>query len=457
MKKVCLIILVSLSLLSSEMAFASVERELEDAITNLWLSGADERIEKILETYASSPIKLISSRAQFHLLCLKILGGDSKSANELLNKLEASAETREEKEYVSKLRRMIVERNNSSAGDRQLTGKISLDAENIPILPAGLRKDYIRKEIVLSHTDPRNAEKILKSFFFEKTSDVFLKPKENSLALEGPQDLVEGMIKALEVHDGNAVSIIGRGNDLKNNKKYEEAINAYKEAIRIAPKNYVPWSNMASMFEEQCKYEEAIECYDKVLEIVPNDSCTLARKGDLLKCLTKFEDAMACLDAAIHADPGNISAWATKGEILMERSRFEEALKCFDKSLESSNNGYTLAEKGELLIMMNKDKDAMACLDAAIRAEPGLPQSWSFKGDILARQSRFEEAIKCYDKAVELYPQFGGNYLKKGKVFFQLKKFDEAIKMYDRAISLDPDLPEIKKLREEAILAKVKK
>jgi len=509
MKKAFLVVMVFLSLLSFDGVFASSERELDDAITDLWLKGADVRIERVLTTWASSSEKELSHKARFHLLCLKVLRGDFESANKLLEKLELSAETGEEKEYVSKLRGILAMRENRYTSDQQAGGKFSIDVKDrdirsiaediskkagidlivsqdvqgsadlhledvtlwqalesltasanltwvrrdgaILINTVGQENNYVRKKMVLSHTDPRNARKILEPFFFENMFRVFFSQKGNILFLEGPSELIEDMIKTMEWHDRNAVSIIKRGSELMGKKRYEDAIESYKEAAGIATDNPVSWNNMAGLFEEQGNYEEAIKCYDKVLEIEPNDCYALVGKGALLRYKARFDEALECLDAAISLEPDNSEAWLIKAEVFEEQARFIEALNCYDKSLENVKTGFTLAKKAECLIKMQKYEDALVCFDEAIRVGPDeLPQFWSGKAKILAKQSRYDEAIKCHERATELYPQYYGNFLEKGKLYFKLKRFEDAIKMYNHALSLEPDLHEARKLQKEA-------
>ncbi len=51
---------------------------------------------------------------------------------------------------------------------------------------------------------------------------------------------------------------IQQGNALYNNSKYDEALKAYDEAIRLDPKLAIAYSNKGGAFFGQGKYNEAI-------------------------------------------------------------------------------------------------------------------------------------------------------------------------------------------------------
>ena len=60
-----------------------------------------------------------------------------------------------------------------------------------------------------------------------------------------------------------------KGNALNYQGKYDEAIKAYEEAIRLDP-NYVDaWYNKGIALDSQGKYDEAIKAYDEAISSIP--------------------------------------------------------------------------------------------------------------------------------------------------------------------------------------------
>jgi tetratricopeptide (TPR) repeat protein len=82
--------------------------------------------------------------------------------------------------------------------------------------------------------------------------------------------------------------------------KWQEAIAAYEDAIRIHEDNEKAWGNMGL-------------CYGAL--------------GD-------SEKALDCLEEAINYNPEYAFAWNNKGSILAEQGKIAEALECFEKAIE---------------------------------------------------------------------------------------------------------------------------
>ena len=75
-------------------------------------------------------------------------------------------------------------------------------------------------------------------------------------------------------------------------QKYDEAVNAYKQAIIIDPNYPNAYNNMGVALKEQGKLEEAIEAYNKALAIKPDNAEAYYNMGNALKEQGKLEEAI---------------------------------------------------------------------------------------------------------------------------------------------------------------------
>jgi tetratricopeptide (TPR) repeat protein len=74
-----------------------------------------------------------------------------------------------------------------------------------------------------------------------------------------------------------------KGNALNSQGKYDIAIKAYDEAIRLDPKYAKAWNNKGIEFSHMGKYEDAIKCYDRALEVNPKYIPARNNKSSALK------------------------------------------------------------------------------------------------------------------------------------------------------------------------------
>jgi tetratricopeptide (TPR) repeat protein len=164
-----------------------------------------------------------------------------------------------------------------------------------------------------------------------------------------------------------------KGDALRYQEKYYEAVQAYDEAIRLDPANTAAWISKGNSLHEVEMYNEAVQAYDKAIELDPDDTSTWISKGDALYIQGEYEydDAIRAYDEAIKLDPDNDYAWEKKGNALYEEEMYDEAVQAYDK---------------------------------AIELDPDDTSTWINKGNALYIQGEYNDSIRCYDKAIKLDP-----------------------------------------------------
>lgn len=103
---------------------------------------------------------------------------------------------------------------------------------------------------------------------------------------------------------------ITKGDNLKGEGRYDEAIQFYDEAINSDPNNFQNWKALNSKGEalfRQGKYEEALQAYDKAIELAPDISIVWTNKGYALKALGRTNESD--LAYATARELGDQSAW----------------------------------------------------------------------------------------------------------------------------------------------------
>jgi len=126
-------LIVTLFLLSLPLSLSFVfaqENELEAAISRLWLSGPDTKIEQTLKTHSESSDPAVSARARFHLACLQAIN-DREKAAQILTQLQKDAKSEDEKATIENLSRILQER--TTKNETGMQKKISLDFHNVEL------------------------------------------------------------------------------------------------------------------------------------------------------------------------------------------------------------------------------------------------------------------------------------------------------------------------------------
>jgi len=132
------------------------------------------------------------------------------------------------------------------------------------------------------------------------------------------------------------------GNDLLDQKKYEEAINAYDKALQIDSNYKWAWNNKASALNNLDEYDDAITAAERAIQIDPNYSSAWYQKGLAQFSFhdpdfdgkRDFEKSLASFKRSIELDPNRERSYYWMGEIMMHLDDYEQAIVYFEKALE---------------------------------------------------------------------------------------------------------------------------
>ncbi len=150
---------------------------------------------------------------------------------------------------------------------------------------------------------------------------VALKPKELSISLKTKEGWLD------------------EGIALYNLKRYEEALSAYEQAIRLDPTFGIAYTGKGNVLNTLERYEEALAAYEQAIRLNPNLVGVYNGKGNALYNLKRYEEALATLDRAIYVAPNYSLAYYNKGLVLQRLNRESEAQAAFKKARELGYSG----------------------------------------------------------------------------------------------------------------------
>src|SRR5207302_1518435 len=99
---------------------------------------------------------------------------------------------------------------------------------------------------------------------------------------------------------------------LFSSARYEEALVAYEEAIRLDHSNALAYSGKGAILYTFKRYEEALTAYEQAIRLAPNE-ITYNSKGNILNQLKRYDEALVAYEQAICHDPNYAPAYTGKG------------------------------------------------------------------------------------------------------------------------------------------------
>ena len=92
-----------------------------------------------------------------------------------------------------------------------------------------------------------------------------------------------------------------------------EAIQAYQNAISLAPEQISPWNNLGYLYRKQERYDEALAAFQKAIEQNDSDAVGWNGLGDLQHALGHNDDAIYSFLKAIEFSPDYAPSWTSLG------------------------------------------------------------------------------------------------------------------------------------------------
>jgi tetratricopeptide (TPR) repeat protein len=188
---------------------------------------------------------------------------------------------------------------------------------------------------------------------------------------------------------------------------------------------------------------EALAAFDEAQRIAPRDAALHVHRGLVLKELGRFEDAAAAFGRAAELQPGLVAATANRGSALLVLRRFEEALGCFEQVLRVDPGSVeALNNRGSALFELRRFEESLASHEAALALRPGHASAFNNRGNALRELDRLDEALTSFEAALRAQPDFAAAQANRAGVLLALGRVDEALVGFDAALALRPDYPD---------------
>lgn len=163
-------------------------------------------------------------------------------------------------------------------------------------------------------------------------SNFAMKTHHNSDALKELHEAEQ----AVFLYPNDAFVYINKSHALLKLERYEEALQACEQAIRLDP-DPIAYNNKSYALNSLKRYEEALQACEQAIQLEPLSIHKSAfapfykNKGNILNSLKRYEEALQVCKQAIHLDPLLTPIYAIMGITLFKLKRYEESSESFAK------------------------------------------------------------------------------------------------------------------------------
>ncbi|CAO1359232.1 unnamed protein product [Diamesa tonsa] len=224
-----------------------------------------------------------------------------------------------------------------------------------------------------------------------------------------------------------------KGNAALTANNFEEAVEAYTEAINLDPNNHVLYSNRSAAYLKYGKLESALEDAEKTISINPSWAKGYSRKGSALFSLEKYEEAFRCYNKGLEYDPNNQA-------LMQGATEVKNAL--LQQLLGHRGDGMDIDPSSPIFNMPRSKPRTPTPPPATPSEDDNLPQAKKDakaakdSGNAAYKRKDFEEALAHYSKAIECDPTDITFYNNMAAVYFEQKDYRKTIAECEKGIEI---------------------
>ncbi|MEW6455247.1 MAG: tetratricopeptide repeat protein [Acidobacteriota bacterium] len=185
---------------------------------------------------------------------------------------------------------------------------------------------------------------------------------------------------------------LARGNQLFDEKKYQEAMLIYEDILKKFPDIYIINKNIGNCYFLLENYEKAEEYYLKVLEKEPNNYEIMLLIGNCYANRGENEKALEWYGKIVFEKINDPTVLYNIGTNYYNNSKFEDALKYYKRAVEIKADFLdALYQLGLTHLTMGSYRDAIGVFENYLKYDPDSERASQVKGFIEFLKKKIEE------------------------------------------------------------------
>jgi tetratricopeptide (TPR) repeat protein len=244
-----------------------------------------------------------------------------------------------------------------------------------------------------------------------------------------------------QVNDGKARAWLSLGHVLEASKP-EEAIEAYRQAGILQPKDPEPHLSAGPLLEKQNRFADAEQEYKQVLVLDPKSTDALTGLANIYMHGRRFPEAAETLHELLAIRPDDASAHMQLGRMLAAAGKNDDAIAEMQAGLKLAPGDAGLQiDLADLYRTAGRLDQAQVLYQSLVAAQPDDVDLHEGLGKVLLNQRKFPEAEKEFLVVVKLKPDFGAAYGDLAVAAEENKNYELAIRAADARAKFLPEIP----------------
>jgi tetratricopeptide (TPR) repeat protein len=244
--------------------------------------------------------------------------------------------------------------------------------------------------------------------------------------------------------DGLAEAMLGLATILSREQADDIALLFVRLALDLRPDHLISQVLLGDILRDQKRFPEALAAYRAVPDDAPFNWAVRINIADCLDQMGRTDEAEALLRKMVDEAPARYDAALALGNLLRAKERFEQAGAAYDIALAridtlEPRHWSLLYFRGIAYERSDQWPKAEADFKKALALEPDQPFVLNYLGDSwIEKGEHLDEALDMLAKAVKQRPNDGYIVDSLGWAYYRLGRYDDAVTELERAVGLKP-------------------
>lgn len=205
----------------------------------------------------------------------------------------------------------------------------------------------------------------------------------------------------------NHTAMLMLGMAYRNDGRYAEAVDCFREVTRLRPDLVTGWANLGKSLAGLGKNQDALSALQKAMEIDPSNPSALNSAGVVLVALGRPEEGVASFRKSLSITPDDGTVWKNLGSALTGVGRLDDAASAYGEAMARNPRDVDARHRlAVAFLQLGRPDEAIPHLREVVRLMPGNPVAWYNLGNAWDVKGKSDEAVVAYRRALELRPGY---------------------------------------------------
>jgi tetratricopeptide (TPR) repeat protein len=211
--------------------------------------------------------------------------------------------------------------------------------------------------------------------------------------------------------------------------------------VQNEPKNYVKAYNIGIQHLNDKEFEQAVAAFREALDFLPNNARALYQLGNAYANISgEHKNADKYLAKATKNDPENAQLWAQVGDAYFTMNNTDNALKSYLKAHKLGLKTSELYQQIALVYYNTaQEEEATEWFKKAIVLTPNDPILYYNMGTALLVIKKWHKGIETLQRAIALDNRHLEARFNMSRAYYQLQQYDQSLAIAKESIAIDAD------------------